>query len=250
LRQPREGNAGSRCASATPDVARAQFALPGLLFRNIATTDLYSADWKIVGASITFKARDRRLCLCSRQALALGPTALTRPAGRHGRRVLRVCLHHARALRCAAWRGAGAGSTCSHCAALPLHRRPGGGALACDAQRAHLPQLRRHRRAGARPASARACAAPALPPSPARVCVSPHAARSRSPQVLSAMFPPAMVKIYMGLLLMARQRRASRLFTCASLSSDRLIVRPCDRAIVSHSAGASEPAFDVCGGHG
>ena len=34
----------------------AQFALPGLLYRNIATTDLYSADWAVVGASLTLKA--------------------------------------------------------------------------------------------------------------------------------------------------------------------------------------------------
>jgi hypothetical protein len=37
-------------------VAGPQFALPALLYRNIATTDLYNADWRIVGASITFKA--------------------------------------------------------------------------------------------------------------------------------------------------------------------------------------------------
>jgi hypothetical protein len=37
-------------------VAGPQFAMPALLYRNIATTDLYNADWRIVGASITFKA--------------------------------------------------------------------------------------------------------------------------------------------------------------------------------------------------
>jgi hypothetical protein len=62
LRQLRERRRSRITASATPHAPRAQFALPGLLFRNIATTDLYSADWKIVGASITFKARTERLC--------------------------------------------------------------------------------------------------------------------------------------------------------------------------------------------
>jgi hypothetical protein len=55
----------ARCAlSHAPPLAwwPRQFALPGLLYRNIATTDLYSADWRIVGASITFKARTHAAC--------------------------------------------------------------------------------------------------------------------------------------------------------------------------------------------
>jgi hypothetical protein len=41
---------------------RPQFALPGLLYRNIATTDLYGANWGIVGASLTFKVRASPRC--------------------------------------------------------------------------------------------------------------------------------------------------------------------------------------------
>jgi hypothetical protein len=59
--RPHRGERVPRALRARAQTARTrrrrQFALPGLLYRNIATTDLYSADWGIVGASITFKVR-------------------------------------------------------------------------------------------------------------------------------------------------------------------------------------------------
>ena len=39
----------------TTSCSNAKFALPGLLYHNLATTNLYDAQWSVVGASIVFK---------------------------------------------------------------------------------------------------------------------------------------------------------------------------------------------------
>ena len=73
-------SAAGSCAQTASACRRRQFALPGLLYRNIATTDLYSADWGIVGASITFKVSARRLCSGALRHCNAG--ACTAPGGR------------------------------------------------------------------------------------------------------------------------------------------------------------------------
>ena len=143
--------------------AAPQFALPGLLYRNIATTDLYSADWSIVGASITFKVRpQRRASACSPRECHFGaPSALTARARR--------CL---RAWRCSHMRTSPAPSKARDARnRVPLgpsgeagdssaaQCRACGGALACHAQHSDLSQLHRHRPAGASRSTSSAAAA-------------------------------------------------------------------------------------------
>jgi hypothetical protein len=171
-------HARARRPCSSPLRCAPQFALPGLLYRNIATTNLYDADWRIVGASITFKARrpcgvcvgrthtrvadtarSQLACVSADQARLASPRPPFYARFSSSRRWRSSSMPTRRAPNTARRRPRHAGATpfARHTHARPnaphatLHatRRPRHGARAGVSQRAHVPQLRRHRRARA-----------------------------------------------------------------------------------------------------